>query len=137
MSSSLLTLQFSLFISLRRERDSNPRYRCRYYGFQDRRIRPLCHPSNLNAKKLPYAPVAHRQKLLSTTFYTIPKEENTTQYMMDMITSIPYTCSHAFGRQKSLNIYKHATYPDDVSYFLRVPVLCLGLKSTRPSWFSN
>jgi hypothetical protein len=29
----------------RKERDSNPRNRFRFSGFQDRRIRPLCHPS--------------------------------------------------------------------------------------------
>ena len=29
----------------RRGRDSNPRYACTHNGFQDRRIRPLCHPS--------------------------------------------------------------------------------------------
>ena len=30
----------------RRGWDSNPRYRCRHSGFQDRCIRPLCHPSS-------------------------------------------------------------------------------------------
>ena len=29
----------------RRERDSNPRYRFRYSGFQDRLFQPLTHPS--------------------------------------------------------------------------------------------
>ena len=33
----------------RRERDSNPRYRHRHFGFQDRRNQPLCHLS----RKLP------------------------------------------------------------------------------------
>jgi hypothetical protein len=35
----------------RREGDSNPRGACTPNGFQDRRIRPLCHPSS--ARKLP------------------------------------------------------------------------------------
>ena len=30
-------------VSQRRKRDSNPRFRYRNNGFQDRRIRPLCH----------------------------------------------------------------------------------------------
>jgi hypothetical protein len=34
----------------RRERDSNPRYRCRYSGFQDHRHRPLGHPSRLRKR---------------------------------------------------------------------------------------
>ena len=31
--------------SWRMGRDSNPRWSCPHNGFQDRRIRPLCHPS--------------------------------------------------------------------------------------------
>ena len=34
-------------IKWRKERDSNPRNRYRFSGFQDRRIRPLCHPSGI------------------------------------------------------------------------------------------
>ena len=45
-----ISLHQSQFTSLtstkrRKEGDSNPRDRCRPNGFQDRRIRPLCHPS--------------------------------------------------------------------------------------------
>ena len=36
----------------RKERDSNPRSRFRLSGFQDRRIRPLCHPSSHKSKLL-------------------------------------------------------------------------------------
>ena len=36
----------------RRERDSNPRYRLRYSGFQDRRLKPLGHPSARAAREL-------------------------------------------------------------------------------------
>ena len=35
----------SRHITLRRGWDSNPRKPCGFSGFQDRRIRPLCHPS--------------------------------------------------------------------------------------------
>ena len=35
------------FISLRRGRDSNPRYLCRYTGFRDLLLQPLGHPSTL------------------------------------------------------------------------------------------
>ncbi len=35
----------SIIFVWRRGRDSNPRWRFRHSGFQDRRIRPLCHPS--------------------------------------------------------------------------------------------
>ena len=38
----------------RRERDSNPRYPFRYNGFQDRRIKPLCHPSADREPALPH-----------------------------------------------------------------------------------
>ena len=37
----------------RRERDSNPRWGCPHYGFQDRRNRPLCHPSTLEELRPP------------------------------------------------------------------------------------
>ena len=36
----------------RKERDSNPRSRFRLSGFQDRRIRPLCHPSGQIKKEI-------------------------------------------------------------------------------------
>ena len=34
-----------LYFSWRMVRDSNPRWSCPHNGFQDRRIRPLCQPS--------------------------------------------------------------------------------------------
>ncbi len=37
-----------LLFSWRMGRDSNPRKGCPFNGFQDRRIRPLCHPSETN-----------------------------------------------------------------------------------------
>ena len=37
--------KWGIFYSWRMGRDSNPRKSCPFSGFQDRRIRPLCHPS--------------------------------------------------------------------------------------------
>ena len=37
--------EYSFIIRWRRGRDSNPRWRLSQNGFQDRRDRPLCHPS--------------------------------------------------------------------------------------------
>lgn len=45
---AVFTLKFyviSISYSWRMGRDSNPRKSCPFSGFQDRRIRPLCHPS--------------------------------------------------------------------------------------------
>lgn len=38
------------YINLRRERDSNPRTAHTVNGFQDRRVRPLCHLSKRGGK---------------------------------------------------------------------------------------
>ncbi len=39
----------------RRERDSNPRDPCGPNGFQDRRVRPLCHLSMVNLRRYYYS----------------------------------------------------------------------------------
>ena len=39
------TPRWGVFILWRMGRDSNPRWSCPHNGFQDRRNRPLCHPS--------------------------------------------------------------------------------------------
>src|SRR5437773_9112269 len=41
------TPSFQFFPHWRRGRDSNPRWPLSHNGFQDRRDRPLCHPSGL------------------------------------------------------------------------------------------
>src|SRR5207244_11590118 len=43
--------------------DSNPRRACALSGFQDRRIRPLCHPSDAATMRL-FGPLAHRRKTI-------------------------------------------------------------------------
>ena len=43
---NIMSKAFPQAWSWRREWDSNPRYSCPYSGFQDRRLRPLGHPSD-------------------------------------------------------------------------------------------
>src|SRR5215471_16455609 len=43
----MFTVQCSIVISIRRKRDSNPRYGSPYSGFQDRRFQPLTHSSDV------------------------------------------------------------------------------------------
>ncbi len=57
-------------------RDSNPRKPCDFNGFQDRRIRPLCHPSKTFFFPPVFQPlailakIAHLYLLYSFVFYT-------------------------------------------------------------------
>jgi hypothetical protein len=44
----------------RRERDSNPRWSCPHNGFQDRRNRPLCHPSTVEGSLTSVISIAER-----------------------------------------------------------------------------
>src|ERR1041385_6249046 len=49
ITSNLISELFTFFF-WRRGRDSNPRWRLSHNGFQDRRDRPLCHPSGRQIK---------------------------------------------------------------------------------------
>ena len=53
----------------RRERDSNPRNRSRYSGFQDRRHKPLGHPSAAVSSMLARATIARRRDHLEPPMY--------------------------------------------------------------------
>ena len=57
--------------TMRRGWDSNPRTPCGVSGFQDRRIRPLCHPSQAN-RDGPFVIVGHRADALRCQFHCHP-----------------------------------------------------------------
>src|SRR5262245_8086215 len=56
-----------IFVTIvwRRGRDSNPRWRLSHNGFQDRRDRPLCHPSGVGLRlRLRLRTGSHRPNLV-------------------------------------------------------------------------
>ena len=61
------------FYLWRMGRDSNPRKSCPFSGFQDRRIRPLCHPSEtvLNQRSFKPAVLFVAQVLVTVRVYSI------------------------------------------------------------------
>ena len=68
----------NLFFNKRRLRDSNPRYRFQYFGFQDRRIRPLCQTSVGDY----FTPVATESTFVESTATTVVSTDTAVESLL-------------------------------------------------------